>query len=142
MGSWSAVALGLFCGWATVDGLVAAPGARASSRGSALYSSTFKNPARSGGRGRAAKYVASREAESLYAARLRGLLRSEREAEERAAKARLEEWSEARLLAQGVAVVGLGATRLPRGARLLGGLELGFEARHLRCCLRARRLGR
>ncbi|KAH8059770.1 hypothetical protein JL721_9189 [Aureococcus anophagefferens] len=80
--------------------------------------STASRPPRTG-RGRAAKFIASREAEASYAARLRGLLRWEREAEERAAKQRLEEWSDARLLDEGVAVVSLGATRLPR-ATLFG----------------------
>ena len=80
--------------------------------------STASRPPRTG-RGRAAKFIASREAEASYAARLRGLLRWEREAEERAAKQRLEEWSDARLLDEGVAVVGLSATRLPR-ATLFG----------------------
>ena len=64
--------------------------------------STASRPPRTG-RGRAAKFIASREAEASYAARLRGLLRWEREAEERAAKQRLEEWSDARLLDEGVA---------------------------------------
>ncbi|KAJ1448768.1 P-loop containing nucleoside triphosphate hydrolase protein [Pelagophyceae sp. CCMP2097] len=72
-------------------------------------------PRKGGGRGRAAKYAETRCTELAYATRLRRLLRSERDEEERVAKERLETWPAARLSAAGMALFGLRARKTSAG---------------------------